>query len=423
MSQEESKIVSSRTKRLSIVGLGYVGLTTAVGFELKGHKVIGIDINDSRIDKVNSRPQFIYEEGLSKTLRKVGMTATSNFRQILASDITFFCVGTPSKADGTANLDQLKKSVEQVTEVLKEKKDYHLIVVRSTALPGTTEEVIIPIVIDGGNCGVCVNPEFLSEGTAMYDFMNPSRIIIGEYDKKSGDMLCDLYSSFSCPIFRTNLRTAEMIKYASNTFLATKISFINEIGNICKKLDIDVYEVAKGMGYDERIGNQFLNAGIGFGGSCLPKDIEALVAKSKEIGYEPKILEQVLQLNNRQCLKMVELLKKHISLRGRTIGILGLAFKPGTDDIRESRAITIVETLLKEGSQVKAYDPKAMPNFKQLFPQIEYVEAEQVLNSDAILILTEWSQFDHLDYTGKIVIDGRRVLGAKKAKVYEGVCW
>ena len=271
-----------------------------------------------------------------------------------------------------------------------------------------------------------MNPEFLREGTALEDFMAPDRIIIGEDNRRQGDMLLGLYNctADSSHVLRTNFRTAEMIKYTSNAFLATKISFINEIGNICKKLGIDVYEVAKGMGYDKRISKDFLRAGVGFGGFCLPKDTAALVMHAKETGYTPKILQEVLQLNKEQPLRMLELLKIHIpSLKDKTIGILGLSFKPDSDDTRESRAVPIIEALLKEGARVRAYDPQAIPNFQKLFPQIEYSSAEEVLASDATLIITEWDEFNHLDYGNSIVIDGRKIEAAKRAKIYEGICW
>ncbi len=196
-----------------------------------------------------------------------------------------------------------------------------------------------------------------------------------------------------------------------------------EIGNICKQLGIDVYEVAKSMGFDDRIGSKFLNAGIGFGGSCLPKDLRMLIARARETGYEPRLLKEVLNLNETQALKLVRLLKKHVPLKGATIGLLGLAFKPGTDDVRDSRAIGVIQTLLQEGARVKAYDPLAIENFKRLFPQIGYVTREEVLNCDAFIIITDWDEFNSLDYTGKIVIDGRRVLKAREARIYEGVCW
>ena len=216
-----------------------------------------------------------------------------------------------------------------------------------------------------------------------------------------------------------------MIKYASNAFLATKISFINEIGNLCKHQGIDTYEVATGMGLDNRIGRPFLDSGIGWGGSCFPKDVDALIAWAKQIKEPTRIIESVKEVNTDQPLRLVKILQKHIPrLKGKTIGILGLAFKPDTDDIRDSRAIPIVKELLRKGAQVKAYDPQAMNNFKTLFPTIEYSKsATDVLSSDAILITTKWKEFTTLDFQGKIIIDGRKLDQAKNAKIYEGVCW
>jgi UDPglucose 6-dehydrogenase len=237
----------------------------------------------------------------------------------------------------------------------------------------------------------------------------------------------ELYRFFSCPKLVTDIKTAEMIKYASNAFLATKISFANEIGNVCKKLGIDAYRVFEGVGLDHRINPAFFRAGIGFGGSCLPKDIRALIRRAEELGDQPRILRADIEVNESQPLRLIELLKKHVqSLRGKRIGILGLAFKPGTDDVRESRAILIVKKLIEEGARVLAYDPKAVENFRKLFPDIEYASSaeELVAESDAIMIVTEWRDFENLDYRGKIVIDGRRIERAmKEAKIYEGVCW
>lgn len=328
----------------------------------------------------------------------------------------------------TSSLEYITQATKQIAKVLKEKQDYCVIVVKSTVPPGTTEELVIPILATSGkrigdDFGVCMYPEFLREGKAIYDFMNPSQIIIGEYDRKSGDVVCKLSHKLAAPTLRTNLRTAEMIKLAINNFVALKISFINEIGNICKLLNIDTYKVAEAMGLDNRIGNKYLNAGIGFGGSCLPKDLRMLITKANETGYKPMILEGMLNLNERQGLRIVEILKKHVLLKGAVIGLLGLAFKPETDDVRDCRAIKIVEALLQEGAIVKAYDPMAIANFRQLYPQINYTTKEEVLNSDAILIITEWEEFNKLDYRGKIVIDGRRIDKAREAKIYEGVCW
>ena len=247
-----------------------------------------------------------------------------------------------------------------------------------------------------------------------------------EENEKVKKAMLDIYASIDAPKIVTDLRSAELIKHASNTFLATKISFINEIGNMCKKLEVDAYEVADGMGLDNRIGRSFLDSGIGWGGSCFPKDLHALLAWAKCEKEESKIIESAVEVNNLQPLKLIELLKKHIpNLNGKTIGVLGLAFKPDTDDIRDSRSIPLVKTLLEEEVQIKVFDPKAMNHFKTLFPNIKYCNtAEDVLDADAVIIATAWDEFKQLDYTGKLIIDGRRVLEAKKtASIYEGVCW
>lgn len=415
--------------RISVIGAGYVGLVTGACLAKLGNQVNFIDINEEKLEAINTnRTLPIYEEGLEKLLGQASIEASSDYLKTLDSDIIFICVGTLPDASGLISLEEVTEATQRIATTLKRRDNYCVVTMKSTVTPGTTEELVIPILEESGkkageDFGVCMCPEFLREGQAIYDFMNPARIIIGEYDGMSGDMLSKLYRSYNVPILRTNLKVAEMIKLASNTFLATKISFINEIGNICKQLGIDTYQVANGMGLDDRIGDKFLNAGIGFGGSCLPKDLRILIASAKQLGYEARILKEVLDLNNEQALKPVELLQKHISIKGATIGILGLAFKPGTDDIRESRAIEIVRALLKEGALVKAYDPMAVANFKKLFPDIAYVTKEEVLDCDAVLILTEWLEFNELDYRGKIIIDGRRVLKAEEARIYEGICW
>lgn len=414
--------------RISIVGAGYVGLIAAACLAKIGHRITLVDVDIDRLNLIASGRSPIYEQGLEDILKQVDIETTHDFQRTVDAEVIFICVGTPSNYDGSISLEYIVDSAKQIAEVLKRREDYCVVTVKSTVVPGTTEEIVIPILEISGrkagrDFGVCMDPEFLREGSGVYYYLNPARIVIGEYDSRSGDVLVSLYKYFNALILRTDLRTAEMIKFASNTFLAAKISFMNEIGNICKELGIDTYEVAKGMGFDERIGDKFLNAGIGFGGSCLPKDLRALIAKARQIGYEPKILEAVVNLNDQQAVKMIELLRKHLSLKGASVGILGLAFKPGTDDVRESRAIRIVESLLQEGATVRAYDPLAAENFKKLFPQIEYTTAEEVLGCDAIMIVTEWQEFEHLDYGGRIVIDGRRVRKAREARIYEGICW
>jgi len=410
--------------RISVIGLGIVGLTTAIGFALKGHKIIGIDVDDEKVAKLSKKTCPVFESGLCEQVKRADLEITTNFEPALDTDISFICGGTPGKSNGSIDLRYVQGSAGQLADVLKKKKKGHLVVVRSTVVPGTTETVIAPFFKNIGAIGICVNPEFFREGQALEDFMAPNRIVIGESESKWGDILVSLYEDFNSRILRTTMSTAEMIKYASNAFLATKISFINEIGNMCKKLGIDVYDVAKGMGYDNRIGEKFLKAGVGFGGYCLPKDVAALMTEAEELGSDSGILKQVLAVNDNQPLKMLELLKKHIPvLTRKTIGVLGLAFKPETDDIRESRAALMVEALLREGAQVRVYDPQAMPNFKQLYPNIEYASPEKVLESDAVLIITEWDEFSNLNYKNSIVIDGRRIEKAREALIYEGICW
>jgi len=419
--------------RISVIGSGYVGIVTGIGFAELKNSIIFVDIDKDKIDTINSGKPPIYERGLEELMKrnKERYHATEDYREILKTELTFMCISTPSNADGSINLDFVKSASQSIGEVLKEKDDFHTVVVKSTVIPGTTEEVIKPLIENASNrkaskdFGIAMNPEFLREGSAVEDFFNPDRIVIGVEDEKSKEILLELYSKFKCENMITDIKSAEMIKYASNSFLATKISFANEIGNICKRLGIDAYEVFKGVGLDHRINPSFFRAGIGFGGSCFPKDVKALVAKAEELDEHPEILKAVLKVNEKQPLKLIELLKKHIpDLKDKKIGILGLAFKPDTDDIRETRAEPIIKTLLDEGADVIAYDPKAMSTFSKIFPQIKYATPEKVLESDAILIVTEWNEFETLDYSGKIVIDGRRIEKAgREAKVYEGVCW
>jgi len=320
---------------------------------------------------------------------------------------------------------------KEIAKQLKDKEEFHSVVVRSTVVPGTTKNHIIPILEKysgkkaGVDFGVSMNPEFLREGVAIDDFLNPDRIVNGYIDRKTKDLLYNLYEDFKVKIYETTPATAEMIKYASNCFLATKISFINEIGNFCKKLGIDVYDVAEGMGFDKRIGRAFLNSGIGWGGSCFGKDLMALQSWAKKNNQNSMIIDSTINVNEKQPLKLIELLKKHIpDIKGKTIGVLGLSFKPDTDDVRDSRAIPIVKKLMELGANIKVFDPKAMDKFKKIFPSLTYCSsAIDVLNSDAVIVATAWDEFKKLNYEGKIVIDGRNLEQAKKAKIYEGVCW
>ena len=419
--------------KISIIGCGYVGTVTGTGLAELGNEIIFVDIDEEKVTALNSGRPPIFEHGLEELLVKnrERVHATTDFRELEYSDISFICVGTPSRDDGSIDLRYVKSAAENIGEVLDKKTNFHLVVVKSTVVPGTTEEAVKSAIEDVSNkrafdeFGVAMNPEFLREGNAVEDFFNPDRIVLGVEDARSKRILEELYMDFNCPKLITGIKTAEMIKYVSNSFLATKISFANEIGNICKRLGIDTHEVFKGVGLDYRINPSFFRSGIGFGGSCFPKDVRALIAKAEELGANPQILKAVIKLNEEQPLNLIAMLKKHLpDLKGRRIGVLGLTFKPDTDDIRESRAVPVIERLIEEGATVVAYDPKAMGTFKGLFPQIEYASPAEVLNTDAVLIVTEWQEFEALNYAHKIVIDGRRVEKAKKeAGIYEGVCW
>ena len=426
--------------KIIVVGSGYVGLCTAVGFANLGHDVVCVDIDHEKVRKINNGETPIYEDGLegmlSQALQKNKLHATTDIDSIKEMDFIFIAVGTPSKEDGDIDLKYIKSASADIANFIRD-KNYCTVVVKSTVLPETTEKTVLPILEKSGkkagkDFGLCMNPEFLREGKALEDFFNPDRIVIGEYDKKSGDELVKLYSSFNAPLIRTNLKTAELIKYASNAFLATKITFINEIGNMCKNLGIDAYDVADGMGLDKRIGKHFLQAGIGFGGSCFRKDVEALLAKSKEVKSESKILSTILDINKDQPLKIIHLLKKRLpDLEGKTIAVLGLAFKEGTDDIRDAPSIVIISELLKHNCKINSYDPKASNNMRKLYPDINYCRsASDALNeSDACLILTGWDEFKKLSYkdfnnmNSKIIIEGRKVLDRNLVTGFEGVSW
>jgi len=422
--------------RISFIGMGYVGLCTGVCFASKGYETILFDKDKAKIDSVSKGISPFYEPNLGKTLReavsKGYLKATLGKEEaILRSNITFITVGTPSKPDGSIDLRFVRSAAEEIGRALKKKGGHHLVVMKSTVIPGITEGVVKPLLErrSGKRCGIefslCVNPEFLREGSAIHDTLNPDRIIIGEHDKKSGDLLEDLYLEFydhkMPPIVRTNIPTAELVKYANNAFLATKISFINQIANICEKIpEVDVKTVAKGIGLDKRIGRLFLNAGLGYGGSCLPKDVKALIAFSRVLDYCPTFIKSVEEVNEAQPYKAVELAKRTLGdLKGKRIAILGLAFKPNTDDIRESVSIKIIDKLLEDGANVAAYDPVAMNNTKKLLGnRIDYPSSaiECIKGADCCIVATEWNEFKKLEpddfvhhMKTPVVVDGRRI--------------
>jgi len=328
--------------KISIIGTGYVGLVTGVVFAKNGHEVTCVDIDETRVEMINSGRPPIYENDLEPMLQEAldsgRLSATTDLKgAIHSSHVSFVCVGTPSGSFDYIDLRYIKEASRAIGEAIKDKSSYHVVVIKSTVVPGTTEHVVLPRLEKhsekkvGEGFGVAMTPEFLREGNAVYDSLHPDRIIIGGINGRSTELLKKLYKEFEDRMFITDPKTAEMIKYATNSFLVTKISFINEMGNLCKLLGIDAYDVSRALAMDKRISPHFLNAGIGFGGSCFPKDVKALVGKAGEVYYYPTMLNAALNVNERQALKIVELLEKKAgTIEGKNVAVLGLAFKPGT---------------------------------------------------------------------------------------------
>jgi len=428
--------------RISVLGIGYVGMCTAVGFASKGYEVIASTHDVQKAARISEGFLPFYEPKLQDMLEKAIRNGCLNClpnrpdEAVHETDITFDCVGTPSKPDGSIDLQHIENSAREIGEAIRRKPTYHVVVVKSTVVPGTTQNIVKPILekYSGKKCGseigLCMNPEFLREGSALEDTLKPDRIIIGEHDKASGAILEDLYRNFygkkMPPTVRTTLSTAELIKYANNAFLATKISFINTIANLCERIpSADVTVVAKGIGLDKRIGTLFLNAGLGYGGSCFPKDVKALIAHAKDMGYRPELLEAVEKTNDAQPYKAVKLCKDTIGdVKGKKIAILGLSFKPNTDDMREARSIPIINQLLKEGANITAYDPAAIPVAKTIFQnsiQYAFSALECLKDADCCIIVTEWDEFKNLkpeDFTQNmrqsVLVDGRRIYSPEK---------
>jgi len=435
----EGKIIPK--KRISIIGTGFVGLCTAVGFASKGYDVI-TSTNDPEKAALIKRgiPPF-YESKLKELLQRVVgdgylRCLTEREEAILNTEITFVTVGTPSQPNGSIDLQFIEKSAYEIAEALQKKIAYHLLVVKSTVIPNTTEKMFRHILEEhsGKRCGqefgICVNPEFLREGSAIHDTLHPDRIIIGEYDKRSGDTLESLYRGFYGPdlptILRTNPQTAELIKYANNAFLAMKVSFINSIANLCERIPgADVATVAKGIGLDERVGPLFLRAGLGYGGSCLPKDVKALIAFSRDSGYEPTLIDAIEEVNRVQVYRAVEFTEKLVGdLKEKQIAVLGLAFKPGTDDMREATSTKVVNDLLNKGAKVVVYDPMAIDKAKEIFDdRVSYASSalDCIRNTVCCIVVTEWDEFRNLsaeDFVEHMkepnVVDGRRIYDPEK---------
>ena len=394
-----------QSQKISVIGLGFVGLTLAVVNAKKGFDTIGIDIDKEKIRKLKRGIPYFYEPKLEKfllsSMKNKKIIFSENFQSILKTDITFVTVGTPSNEKGEIELKYLNNAIIEIIKVLKNKKKTHLIVIKSTVVPTTTTNKILPKIKNNKNIQVLVNPEFLRESSAINDLLKPHLIVIGENDKKIGQKLVQYYNSFYSKlpeIIRTDFSSAELIKYSNNAFLATKISFINSIANICQNIpNVDVRTIAYAIGKDPRIGSLFLNAGPGFGGSCLPKDLSALINFSKNLGNTNSLLTEVKTVNQKQPQKIINLMTKMNTVKkNNIISILGLSFKKNTDDIRYSVSIEIVKQLLKKKVKIKVHDPMAMKNFEKIFgKEILYSTSikDCLKESNCCLVLTDWDIF------------------------------
>ena len=425
---------------VAVIGTGYVGLTTAVCLADIGHQVTGVDIDEAKVARMSRGEPTIYEPGLEDLMRHTLETGrlrfTSDYAQAIpGADFVFIAVGTPPGRRGEADLVFVKQAAKGIAASMKKT----VTIVNKSTVPIGTGNIVARIVGENLNDEipfyVVSNPEFLREGSAIYDFMHPDRLVFGSHDESAARGVAALYSKLDTRVLITDLHTAEMIKYASNAFLATRISFINEMARICERVDADVKVVSEGMGMDHRIGPLFLDAGIGYGGSCFPKDVKALARMAETMGYHPELLDAVMEINLDQRTLVVEKLREVLGgLRGQVIGLLGLSFKPNTDDVRDAPAIDIIENLLQKGAEVRAYDPKAMPVLKQLMNSIQYCRDPYAVatGADALLVVTEWDEFSHLDLDRlkglmrrPVIVDGRNIFDPKTMRdrgfVYRGV--
>lgn len=393
---------------IAVIGTGYVGLVSGACFAEFGVDVTCVDVDVTKIDKLNNGIIPIYEPGLDKIVTKNVAAGRLHFTTDIKSAVegalvVFLAVGTPPQPDGTPDMSYYRQAAKDVAESMN---GYKVLVTKSTVPVGTGKwlrEFVSANLAVETEFGVASNPEFLREGAAIEDFMRPDRVVIGSNEERAIDVMKDLYRPLyliETPIVITSLEAAELIKYAANAFLATKITFINEVANLCDAIGCDVHDVARGMGMDNRIGRKFLHPGPGYGGSCFPKDTRALTTVADQFGVETRIVDAVIEANERQRDAMIPKIEKLVGdLNGKRIGILGLSFKPETDDMRESPAIDIIAQILKRGATIKAYDPVAMDESRHYIDGIEYAldEYDAIDGADALVILTEWNQFRALD--------------------------
>lgn len=422
-------------QKVAVLGLGYVGLTMAACMADHGVRTIGVDVDENKLLSIQAGTFAVHEKSLKSLVLKGLKTKTLILTQdiedaVRKSQMTFITVGTPSRPDGSMSTSQLEAAFTYVGRALTKKTDYHLVIVRSTVLPSTSVRMTKYVTeLSGKSCGdefgLCANPEFLSEGTAVRDMQKPDRIIIGEYDKKSGDMLEEFYSRLylgNLPtIIRTSLSNAELIKYVNNAFLASKVSFVNSIANLCEKIpDTDVKVVTRAIGLDQRIGSSFLNAGLGWGGSCFPKDVKAILTFARDLSIDLPIVNAALQINDRQPILAAEIADEALNgVEGKRIAILGLAFKPNTDDIREAVSLKLIDEFRRRKADICAYDPAANENAARILGNsVTFAKSarECIRGADCCIIVTEWDEFGELqprDFVANmrkpLLIDGRRL--------------
>ncbi len=413
--------------KLTIIGAGYVGLVTGVGFANLGNDVLCLDVDKSKIDRLKQGELTIFEPGLNEIYERnlkngrIQFT-TDEMEAIESSDIIFICVGTPiDENNQEADLSYVKSAAESIGRHMNR---YKIVVNKSTVPVGTAEivrSIIKEVQTDEVPFDMVSSPEFLREGAAVKDFENPDRIIIGVDSKKAEEIMMSLYRSIARterPVMVTGIKTAEIIKYAANAMLATRISFVNQLSHLCEKTGADIKDVSRGLGLDKRIGSRFLHAGIGYGGSCFPKDIKALIATLKQYGCDADLFEAVHKINEKQKAVVVDKLEKEMDINGKTVALWGISFKPKTDDIRDAPSLSIIKTLREKGASVHAFDPVAMDNARKLLPDVQFFSDpyKTAEGCDALIVVTEWDEFRNIDMPAvkkilrqPVIIDGRNI--------------
>ncbi|MEI5911302.1 UDP-glucose/GDP-mannose dehydrogenase family protein [Bacillus albus] len=421
--------------KIAVVGTGYVGLVTGVALSHIGHDVTCVDIDEKKVERMRKGISPIYEPGLEELMlqnieeNRLYFT-TSHQEGFENAEVVYIAVGTPEREDGSANLSY----IEQVAKDIAKNAQCDIIVVTKSTVPVGTNHYIKQIISENLNKNIKIevvsNPEFLREGSSVYDTFNGDRIVVGSDSIEAANVIEEINKPFGIPVYKTDIRSAEMIKYASNAFLATKISFINEIANICEKTGANIEDVARGMGLDQRIGSMFLKAGIGYGGSCFPKDTKALTKIASNVDLDFTLLKAVVEVNNKQQHKLVKAAKSKLgSLHDKQVAVLGLAFKPNTDDMREAASVVIIKELLGEGAQVTAYDPVAVENAKKLLPgTVRFTTElhEALVDKDLVFIVTEWQEVKEVELSmftklmnTPIIFDGRNCFDVKEVSKHE----